>query len=106
MAIPVRRVIPATARIRVLVVDDSVVIRRLVTQALGEDPGIEVVAAAAHGAIEERASGVERRDTGLIGGAGPARRASPQRVRFGIDGVQRQPLALVLDPRRAVEERA
>ena len=46
-----RRVIPSTAKIRVLVVDDSVVIRRLVTQALGEDPGIEVVAAAANGSI-------------------------------------------------------
>lgn len=51
MAIAARRVIPATSKIRVLVVDDSVVIRRLVTQALGEDPGIEVVGAAANGAI-------------------------------------------------------
>lgn len=46
-----RRVIPSTSKIRVLVVDDSVVIRRLVTQALSEDPGIEVVGAAANGAI-------------------------------------------------------
>jgi two-component system chemotaxis response regulator CheB len=38
-------------RIRVLVVDDSVVIRRLVTHALEEDPDIEVVGAASNGAI-------------------------------------------------------
>jgi two-component system chemotaxis response regulator CheB len=38
-------------RIRVLVVDDSVVIRRLVTHALEEDPLLEVVGAAANGAI-------------------------------------------------------
>jgi two-component system chemotaxis response regulator CheB len=38
-------------RIRVLVVDDSVVIRRLVTHALEEDPLIEVVGAAANGLI-------------------------------------------------------
>lgn len=37
--------------IRVLVVDDSVVIRRLVTQVLGEDPGIEIAGIAANGAI-------------------------------------------------------
>jgi two-component system chemotaxis response regulator CheB len=35
----------------VLVVDDSVVIRRLVSQALAEDPAIEVVATAANGRI-------------------------------------------------------
>jgi two-component system chemotaxis response regulator CheB len=46
-----RRVIPSTLKIRVLVVDDSVVIRRLVTQALSEDPGIEVVGVAANGVI-------------------------------------------------------
>jgi two-component system, chemotaxis family, protein-glutamate methylesterase/glutaminase len=51
VAIPLRRVIASTSKIRVLVVDDSVVIRRLVTQALAEDPGIEVVGAAANGAI-------------------------------------------------------
>ena len=39
------------ARIRVLVVDDSVVIRRLVSLALGEDPLIEVVGSAANGLI-------------------------------------------------------
>ena len=38
-------------RIRVLVVDDSVVIRRLVTHALEEDPALEVVGAASNGAI-------------------------------------------------------
>lgn len=38
-------------RIRVLVVDDSVVIRRLVTQALEENPELEVVGAAANGCI-------------------------------------------------------
>ena len=51
MAIPLRRVISSTSKIRVLVVDDSVVIRRLVAQALSEDPGIEVVGAAANGSI-------------------------------------------------------
>lgn len=51
MAIPLRRVIPSTAKIRVLVVDDSVVIRRLVAGALSEDAGIEVVASAANGVI-------------------------------------------------------
>jgi len=38
-------------RIRILVVDDSVVIRRLVTHALEEDPEIEVVGSAANGLI-------------------------------------------------------
>lgn len=38
-------------KVRVLVVDDSVVIRRLVTHALSEDPSLEVVGAAANGAI-------------------------------------------------------
>ncbi|HKY76651.1 MAG TPA: chemotaxis response regulator protein-glutamate methylesterase [Acidimicrobiia bacterium] len=37
--------------IRVLVVDDSVVVRRLVTRVLEEDPDIEVVGAAANGRI-------------------------------------------------------
>ena len=36
-------------RIRVLIVDDSVVIRRLVAHALEEDSAIEVVGAAANG---------------------------------------------------------
>jgi two-component system chemotaxis response regulator CheB len=38
-------------RIRVLVVDDSVVIRRLVTHALEQDPAIEVVGSASNGNI-------------------------------------------------------
>jgi two-component system, chemotaxis family, protein-glutamate methylesterase/glutaminase len=38
-------------RIRILVVDDSVVIRRLVTQALDQDPALEVVGTASNGAI-------------------------------------------------------
>lgn len=39
------------ARIRVLVVDDSVVVRRLVTDVLAADPGIEVVGIAANGQL-------------------------------------------------------
>ena len=39
------------ATIRVLVVDDSVVIRKVLTEALAVDPGIEVVGTAADGAI-------------------------------------------------------
>jgi two-component system, chemotaxis family, protein-glutamate methylesterase/glutaminase len=46
-----RKAIPPGARIRVLVVDDSVVIRRLVTHALQEDATLEVVGAASNGAI-------------------------------------------------------
>ncbi|MFN7938573.1 MAG: chemotaxis response regulator protein-glutamate methylesterase [Bryobacteraceae bacterium] len=46
-----RTVIQPGRKIRVLVVDDSVVIRRLVTLALQEDPEIEVVGSAANGAI-------------------------------------------------------
>ena len=38
-------------RVRVMVVDDSVVIRRLVTHALEQDPVLEVVGAASNGAI-------------------------------------------------------
>ncbi len=45
------RLLQTGERIRVLVVDDSVVIRRLVAQVLSEDPAIEVVGAAANGAI-------------------------------------------------------
>src|SRR5512142_2287394 len=43
------------ARIRVLVVDDSTVIRRIVTEALAADPSIEVVGIAANGrkAVEQ-----------------------------------------------------
>lgn len=46
-----KRTVLRGARIRVLVVDDSVVIRRLVTYALAEDPLLEVVGVAANGAI-------------------------------------------------------
>src|SRR5437764_6990491 len=46
-----RKIIRRGSRIRVLVVDDSVVIRRLVTHALGEDRSIEVVGSAPNGSI-------------------------------------------------------
>jgi two-component system, chemotaxis family, protein-glutamate methylesterase/glutaminase len=46
-----KRVLQPGERIRVLVVDDSVVIRRLVAHALEEDPAIQVVGAASNGAI-------------------------------------------------------
>jgi two-component system chemotaxis response regulator CheB len=46
-----RRLLQPGERIRVLVVDDSVVIRRLVTHALEQEPSLEVVGAAANGAI-------------------------------------------------------
>jgi len=42
---------PSGQRIKVLVVDDSVVVRRLVGRVLEEDPAIEVVGAAANGRI-------------------------------------------------------
>jgi two-component system chemotaxis response regulator CheB len=42
---------PSPGRLRVLVVDDSVVIRRLVTEALAADPQIEVVGIAQNGQI-------------------------------------------------------
>ena len=45
-----RQLLPGE-RIRVLVVDDSVVIRRLVTQALSQHPSIEIVGSAANGTI-------------------------------------------------------
>lgn len=51
MAAVRQRLLRAGERIRVLVVDDSVVIRRLVAHALEGDPLIEVVGAAANGAI-------------------------------------------------------
>src|ERR1700743_3276207 len=38
-------------KIRVMVVDDSVVIRRLITRVLEEDPAIEVVGTAANGLL-------------------------------------------------------
>ena len=46
-----RRLLQPGERIRVMVVDDSVVIRRLVTHALEQDPVLEVVGAASNGAI-------------------------------------------------------
>jgi len=46
-----KRMLRPGERIRVLVVDDSVVIRRLVTHALDQDPALEVVGAASNGAI-------------------------------------------------------
>ena len=46
-----RRLLQPGERIRVLVVDDSVVIRRLVTHALEQDPSIDVVGTASNGAI-------------------------------------------------------
>jgi two-component system chemotaxis response regulator CheB len=51
MAIVNKRLLQTGERIRVLVVDDSVVIRRLVTHALEEDPVVEVVGTASNGAI-------------------------------------------------------
>jgi two-component system chemotaxis response regulator CheB len=44
-----KRLLQPGERIRVLVVDDSVVIRRLVTHALEEEPSIEVVGSASNG---------------------------------------------------------
>ncbi len=51
MAVVNRRLLQPGDRIRVMVVDDSVVIRRLVTQALEQDGMIEVVGTASNGAI-------------------------------------------------------
>ncbi len=51
MAIVNKKMLPKGARIRVLVVDDSVVIRRLVTHALEQEPTLEVVGTASNGAI-------------------------------------------------------
>ena len=51
MALHRVRTITAGRRIRVLVVDDSVVIRRLVARALGEDEALEIVATASNGTI-------------------------------------------------------
>jgi len=39
------------SRVRVLVVDDSVVARNVLSQSLGSDPGVEVVGSAANGII-------------------------------------------------------
>ena len=46
-----KRLLQPGERIRVMVVDDSVVIRRLVTHALEQDPLLDVVGAASNGAI-------------------------------------------------------
>ena len=43
-------------KIRVLIVDDSAVIRRLVSDLLKEDPQIEVVGMAANGEIDLKGS--------------------------------------------------
>lgn len=51
MRIRTARIIQPGQKIRVLVVDDSVVIRRLVCLALEEDPGLEVAGVAANGRI-------------------------------------------------------
>jgi two-component system chemotaxis response regulator CheB len=51
MAVLNQRQLQTGERIRVLVVDDSVVIRRLVTRTLEQDPLIEVVGSASNGAI-------------------------------------------------------
>lgn len=51
MNVTSRKVLLPGQKIRALVVDDSVVIRRLVSHALEADPGIEVVGVAAHGGI-------------------------------------------------------
>ena len=51
MAVVKKRSLQAGERIRVLVVDDSVVIRRLVTHALEQDPELDVVGVAANGSI-------------------------------------------------------
>ena len=45
-------------RIRVMVVDDVSIVRRLVSNALGADPDIEVVGAAANGRINRRDFGI------------------------------------------------
>ena len=46
-----QRVLQPGERIRVMVVDDSVVIRRLVTHALEQDPALQVVGTASNGAL-------------------------------------------------------
>ena len=51
MAVLNQRLLQPGERIRVMVVDDSVVIRRLVTHALEQDPMLEVVGTASNGAI-------------------------------------------------------
>jgi two-component system, chemotaxis family, protein-glutamate methylesterase/glutaminase len=48
---PVPRSTRNASRIRVLIVDDSLVIRHLIREALGADPAIEIVGAEANGAL-------------------------------------------------------
>ncbi|MDQ2842093.1 MAG: chemotaxis response regulator protein-glutamate methylesterase [Acidobacteriota bacterium] len=47
----IARALPPGSRIRVLIVDDSVVIRRLITHVLSEDPEFEIVGSASDGAL-------------------------------------------------------
>ena len=49
-------------KIRVLVVDDAVVVRKLITETLRQDPDLEVVGAAANGELNSRASARVRKD--------------------------------------------
>ncbi len=54
LAAPGTRIAPAGAgnrKIRILIVDDSVVIRRFITNALGQEPSFEVVGSAANGVL-------------------------------------------------------
>ena len=51
MALQTARTIPAGRHIRVLIVDDSVVIRRLITRALSEDADLEIVGSAPNGSV-------------------------------------------------------
>ena len=51
MALQTARTIPAGRQIRVLIVDDSVVIRRLITKALSEDADLEIVGTAPNGSV-------------------------------------------------------
>lgn len=51
MGLTTRRVLQPGERVRVLVVDDSAVIRRLVTRAIEQDPEMNVVGTASNGAI-------------------------------------------------------
>ncbi len=51
MALTIRRVLQPGERVRVLVVDDSAVVRRLVTHVIEQDPELNVVGTASNGAI-------------------------------------------------------
>ena len=54
------------SKIRVLIVDDSVVVRRIVTDALAADPELEVVGTAANG-THTQAGQRRKRHTALCG---------------------------------------